>query len=169
MGRTANGNQNVRSKSKGWPGRTTARPWPRGNPSRGRPGTAEVNSKRRVPGGDSTWPSPQSGPSTRGAACGCTCTSTCCAGSCGNVKFLHRDTPDGFVARLPVRVVKPDLLHQDVHGEFVEHPVESRKLPQGGIAPPLHRVVHNDREGNRHEGLVYQNAPYHLRHQEVTS
>lgn len=169
MERTANGNQNVRSELKGSPRRTTTKLWPRGNPSRARPGTAESNLRRHVPGDDSTWLLPQWVPSTRDAVCGCTCTSTCCAGCCGNVKTLHHTTPNGFVVPLPMRIVKPDLLHQNVHGKLVEYPVESGKLPQSGIPPPLHRVVHNNCKGNRYKCLVYQNAPYHLRYQEVTS
>lgn len=61
-----------------------------------------------------------------------------------------------------MRIIKPDLLHKDVHGQLVEHPVEGGQLPQRGESPPAHHVVHGKSERDSDDDLIEHHRRDHL-------
>jgi hypothetical protein len=62
-----------------------------------------------------------------------------------------------------VGVVECGLFDEDVHGQFVQDPVEGGELAQRRETPPGHGPVHDESGGKADNDLVEEHAPQHLK------
>jgi hypothetical protein len=78
------------------------------------------------------------------------------------VVLLVDDLVEVTIVEESVGVVESGLFDEDVHGQFVQDPVEGGELAQRRETPPGHGPVHDESGGKADNDLVEEHAPQHI-------